>query len=307
MQKKKNIGFEIWRIIYPLIIYFGINIIVSFVFMIAQAVKIGLEGIVDPIVMTEILMERVMESALLITIISSVLSLLIIIPLYFLDKRKEKRIGEFIKYERTDIGKWILVAILGFSACVSLNILIGITGLAENSQGFDAVSKAIYGSSIFIQIIATVIMAPLCEEFLVRGLIYKRMARWTKPLVAALISSTLFGLIHMNIVQFVYAFIIGMMLALIYEKFQNIWAPILFHFTANATSIAIANIKELEKVFESDITSIIIFSITGITMIILIVYFIKTKKTNGILVSIEPSVDLGSQIEVQKKEKELYK
>jgi membrane protease YdiL (CAAX protease family) len=307
MNKKKNISYEIWRIIYPIIIYFGISIIVTVGYMIVEGVKQAAEGMLDPIELGEIITQNTMEKALLITIISSVVSLLVIVPLYFGDKRKEKISGEFIKYNNAPVGKWILVVILGFSSCVSLNILINITGLAELSSGFEAVNEAIYGSSLFIQILATVIMAPLCEEFLVRGLIYKRMTRWTKPVFAAIVSSALFGLIHMNLVQFVYAFIIGLLLALVYEKFQNIWAPILFHFAANFTSITISNYSELENLMESEVVAIMVCVITSIAMIVLTYYFIKSKKVNGIKIELKQSVQLESQMEVQEKERKSYK
>lgn len=306
MNKEKKMGLEIWRLIYPILIYFGINILATLGYMVVEAIRIAATGIVDPMIITEKLMQNLMDNALLITIITSIISLIVLIPLYFADQRKEKRIGEFIKYEKSSLTKWILVAILGFSAALSLNFIISFTGLAELSSGFDAVSEAIYGSSIFFQILATVIMAPLCEEILVRGLIYKRMRRWANPLVAALVSSTLFGLIHMNLVQFIYAFLIGLLLALVYEKFQNIWAPILFHFVANGTSISISNIPGLEELFESDVISISVCAVTTIALIVLAIYFIKTRKVDGTKIEIEKEPSLDSQIEVQEREKEMY-
>ena len=52
-----------------------------------------------------------------------------------------------------------------------------------------------------------------------------------------LISSAIFGIIHGNLVQFIYAFLIGMILSFVYEKFKNIWAPIILHAGANLLSV----------------------------------------------------------------------
>ena len=306
MKEKKKIGFEIWRLLYPIIIYFAINIIVTITVVIVIIMNLSAEGM-DYVLVGEMAVQKVMDKALLITIITSVICLFVFIPLYFGDKKKEKKLGALVKYENAKIDKWILVAILGFSAALCLNILISYTGLAEKSPGFDVVSEAIYESSLFIQILATVILAPIIEELLVRGLIYKRMTRWTSPLIAALASSALFGLIHMNLVQFVYAFLIGLLLALVYEKFQNIWAPILFHFAANATSIMITNIPGAEELFESSVNTITICVITGLAMITLTYYFLKMEKVSGEKIEIEDIVGLESQMQVQEKEKELYK
>lgn len=309
MEKKTRYGFEIWRLIYPLLIYFGVQMIVGFVYTLIIGVGIGMEmatsGIADPTEISTVIIDRMLADALIITIITNALSLLIFIPLYFGDRKKSIKNCEFVKYENYEILKWILVAVLGISAALSLNIIISYSGLAELSPGFEGVSEAIYGSSVIIQILATVISAPLLEEFLVRGLIYKRMKRWSSPLLAAIISSALFGLIHMNLVQFVYAFILGFMIALVYEKFENIWAPILFHFAANAVSIAISNVPFFEEAFESDTVTLILFIVTTLAMVALIIYFIKINKVKGEKLD-DCGESLGSQEEVQEREKQLY-
>lgn len=41
----------------------------------------------------------------------------------------------------------------------------------------------------------------------------------------------------MNVVQGIYAFLLGILLAWICEKYQTIWAPILFHAAANLLSV----------------------------------------------------------------------
>ncbi len=305
MKKNKNLGFEIWRLIYPIIIYFAISFAVVIVYMIAIMAMLTAKGNTDPTLLINVASEKIMDKALVSTIISSALTLLVFIPLYIGDKKKDKKTGEYIKYRNAKIDKWILIAILGFSAALSLNILISYTGLAGLSSGFELVSEAIYNSSIFVQLLATVILAPLVEELLVRGLIYKRMRRWASPILAAIVSSTLFGLIHMNIVQFIYAFLLGMLLALVYEKFQNIWAPILFHFAANSTSILISNVPGVEELFESETILAVVCLTTGVVMVALTIFFIKIDKVEG-KIKIEETETLGSQLDVQQKEKELY-
>jgi membrane protease YdiL (CAAX protease family) len=306
MKKNNNIGFEIWRLIYPILIYFAISFAVAIVYTIAIMIALVAEGTSDPSVITNVASQQLMDKALVSTIISSVLTLIVLLPIYFGDKKKEKKAGEYIKYAIAKTDKWVLVAILGFSAALSLNIIISYTNLANLSSGFEMVSEAIYNSSVLIQILATVIMAPVVEELLVRGLIYKRMTRWTSPIISAVVSSALFGLIHMNIVQFVYAFIIGMLLALVYEKFQNIWAPILFHFAANSTSILISNVPGVEELFESETILAVVCLITGVVMVALTVFFIKIEKVDGKKIEFEEMRTLGSQIEVQEKEKEWF-
>ena len=58
-------------------------------------------------------------------------------------------------------------------------------------------------------------------------------------LPAALSISILFGFSHGNLVQFLYAMGLGMLLAYVCEKYGSLKAPILLHVTANLTSLII--------------------------------------------------------------------
>lgn len=69
-----------------------------------------------------------------------------------------------------------------------------------------------------MEIVSAVIAAPLLEELLFRGMIYKRLRDLCSAKTAILVSAAFFGIFHGNLVQFVYAFIIGIMLAFVYEK-----------------------------------------------------------------------------------------
>lgn len=60
-------------------------------------------------------------------------------------------------------------------------------------------------------------------------------------LAGALISAALFGLYHGNLLQGVYAFLLGLVMAWLYERFQTLAAPWVFHAAANVTSIVIVN------------------------------------------------------------------
>ncbi|MBE5901624.1 MAG: CPBP family intramembrane metalloprotease [Lachnospiraceae bacterium] len=86
---------------------------------------------------------------------------------------------------------------------------------------------------LLILMIYGVIIAPIHEEFLNRGVTLhfanKAMPFWLANLFQAL----LFGLLHMNLVQGSYAFIVGIVIGLIYRSAKNIWIPIFFHMAFN--------------------------------------------------------------------------
>lgn len=79
-------------------------------------------------------------------------------------------------------------------------------------------------------IILTSFFAPLLEEIIFRGIIQKGMINGgMKPAKAILLSAFIFGAFHLNPWQFAGAFLIGIVLGLVYYKTQSLLMPILLH------------------------------------------------------------------------------
>jgi len=84
----------------------------------------------------------------------------------------------------------------------------------------------------------TVLLAPICEEVLFRGIILNGMLKnKIHPIKAVLFSSFLFGLTHMNPWQFVGGIIIGSFIGFIYFITSSIIDCILLHIFNNAFAI----------------------------------------------------------------------
>ena len=58
-----------------------------------------------------------------------------------------------------------------------------------------------------------------------------------KPITAIILSSLAFGLYHGNMVQFLYASVLGCLLAIIYHRTGTLWTCILAHVAANLWSL----------------------------------------------------------------------
>ncbi|MCD0480583.1 CPBP family intramembrane metalloprotease [Chryseobacterium sp. LC2016-29] len=81
-----------------------------------------------------------------------------------------------------------------------------------------------------VMVITAVIMAPIFEEIIFRGIIQKGMINnGVKPWKAILLASVLFGVIHGNPWQFVGATLLGTVLGLVYYKTKSLLLPILLH------------------------------------------------------------------------------
>ncbi|UTC97511.1 CPBP family intramembrane metalloprotease [Treponema denticola] len=81
--------------------------------------------------------------------------------------------------------------------------------------------------------IATVIISPIFEEILYRGLMYNKLKEISNAFIGVLISSILFAFLHIPKYGFgintFFLFLVGILLAYCYEKTDNIYVPILVH------------------------------------------------------------------------------
>ena len=94
--------------------------------------------------------------------------------------------------------------------------------------------------SAFIMI---VLIAPIIEEIIFRGLIYRVFKGLLGPFFGAFISSILFSFVHLNLLSFPYLFIFGILLCLYYEKEKTIITPILMHSILNGIMFSLILIK----------------------------------------------------------------
>ena len=75
------------------------------------------------------------------------------------------------------------------------------------------------------------------EELVFRGIVFGNMRKIMNVPQAVFLSALLFGLIHFNIVQFVYAFLLGLVLAAFMYKSGHVYAAMIGHITANAFAV----------------------------------------------------------------------
>jgi len=82
------------------------------------------------------------------------------------------------------------------------------------------------------------VMPALCEELIYRGVLfhgYRKSGVW----IAVLLSAFLFGMMHMNLNQFTYAFVLGVAFAFIVEITGSILPTVLLHMYINGKSVVV--------------------------------------------------------------------
>lgn len=245
---------RVWGLVYPWLVYEGImTLLVSifslFLFMTRPALFENVQGLEGT---SSVLNKLVQENYLLI----SLLGCAIVIPLLLLfmknDRRKEEREAfRLEKWQTVGPAAFLLCIVCGISACIVLNHVLlysGLYGLLES--GFEESAQALYRGNLLFEMLTVGVLIPLAEEIIFRGLIYRRIRWYLDPLPAILISSLLFAIMHGNWLQGIYSFMIGALLAFVYERTHSLLAPLCVHAGANLISVLLTEVPWMSRLYE---------------------------------------------------------
>lgn len=111
------------------------------------------------------------------------------------------------------------------------------------SQGFDAANSAKTASPLWLLVMTMLILAPLGEECLMRGIAFPALRKHWPPLAAAFVTAMVFSLLHGNLVQIVLTVPLGILLAFVYEAAQRLWPVVIMHVLFNMAAYIVP--KEL--------------------------------------------------------------
>jgi hypothetical protein len=141
--------------------------------------------------------------------------------------------GRSIRWPLTFLG--ILGVILGVIATDLLSEQLNLPNIIE------AEMTEIVGT--FWGVLAVAVIGPIVEEVVFREGIQGCLLRGgVKPWTAAVVSALCFGIIHLNPAQVPFAFIVGLMLAVIYQKTGNVVITSLLHILNNSVSVALMRV-----------------------------------------------------------------
>ena len=138
------------------------------------------------------------------------------------------------RYKIKRIGLKDIMYIILFGIALSIVTSILINYLAQLFPSYEEVSNSITSqTNSILNIICMTVLIPIYEEIIFRGIIFNHLKENYKIGTAIVIQSLLFGIAHGNIVQGIYAFILGIVLVLMYMYFNSIYANIILHMIFN--------------------------------------------------------------------------
>lgn len=100
---------------------------------------------------------------------------------------------------------------------------------------YDETINSLLVADTIIVAVYVIILAPIVEELMLRGIMFNRLRYGLSFKTANLIQAAVFGIYHWDIIQGLYAFGLGLLLGYIYEKTRALLAPIIVHVFINGS------------------------------------------------------------------------
>lgn len=133
------------------------------------------------------------------------------------------------------------VAILAVPAALLVTelsriVVTNLTGSAEMQPTMKVLQVSVSLPQRILFGAAAIILAPLIEETLFRGILYRTFQQYGFPRMGLYCTSILFGIIHFNLVTFLPLTCLAMMWALLYDRTNNLMACIASHSLFNVVN-----------------------------------------------------------------------
>ena len=181
------------------------------------------------------------KNSLILVMLSNLLCLLILTVIFRLRK---KRLLTEINAVYVSAKTYILPIVCTTSYSVVFSMICyniefaNSTAIVKSIQHY---SNILWGSGIVILILSTLIVTPIVEETICRGLMITYLKQSVSPTTAIVFSSLLFGAIHIlagGMLLAISSSIAGLLFGIVFEKTHSLRPAIVAHIAANLPGIA---------------------------------------------------------------------
>ena len=221
--------------------------------------------------MQDYVYELVMKYSMLLTLISGILAL---VTFFVIMKARKKR--PLADIGLTRINPWLALELFALGAALNVFVTFAMAIIpfpVEWINSYIESSSMLVDANVVISIIVTVISAPIVEEVTFRGFMYGQLKGGMPMFAAMLISSWVFGMVHGDLIWFMYAFLLGIVLTYIGEKCGALTAPIIVHMAFNLFGSLTGLLGDM-----SETTFFILLASSGLVSLALLIHIGRSSE-----------------------------
>lgn len=264
----KKVFLNIWRVIcYPLL-YLGVQVVVTLVYLLVVIVPLSIRAGIESAGsggglggqdFVGFVLSRIDYK---IPVIVSVFAAFLIMFLILRKQWKADRVWNFKHF-----GPVVVFCLgVGFSMNILTNCVLSLLPLRQYSSPVDDIA----GVSFVFDFFVFALTAPVLEEIIFRGTVQKRLVKMMNLHAAVILQAFIFGLIHLDLIQGAYAFVLGIIIGYIYHWYDSIWFACAIHIAFNGTSVLLLYIfGETEvNLFYFMLTALGFFAVSAASLIV---------------------------------------
>ena len=168
-------------------------------------------------------------------------------------------------------GKQMGLTVVGaLGGMFFLNFMLSILPIPADLLGdLSSGMSSLTSYPFWLALLVNAILIPILEEVVFRGYLFSRLGKAMPAVVAAVISSVVFGLCHGGLVWAIWAGITGLIICVVRVKSGSIIPGIIFHIIMNTYGMVVSYFPVLEK-----LTNTGMYILTAAGGILLAVYIV---------------------------------
>ncbi len=219
---------------FPLFMFFAGSILLQYVIVFVLALTSGTEAayklLSDPNVQ---LLENAFISLAVLTV-----------PYLYTSRATGIGIKQLIVFDKVPLSKGAPLVMLGLGSTVLCNYITNvIASFSQNTFGIEFRSSMIDfgtdGWSFAIALLCVGLLPALLEEFAMRGVVLGALRARLGDTASIFVTALLFGLLHGNLVQIPFAFLMGIILGYVTVYSGSVMPAVIIHALNNSISVAL--------------------------------------------------------------------
>ncbi len=233
-----------------MVLFMGLQVMVSFVgaaaAMTVYVLQTGGSALEAQYALFDIMTDGSYMTML--TVAATLVSTIFAVPAYWLIWGR-KRTAEDKRFFKEKVLRLKPFAMIVIASCglyylaILISVVIALVSPAT-MEAYNEMMDIALGGSQMMAVVAAVLLAPINEECIMRGLILKNLQRFFSTPVVVIIQAVLFGIFHANWVQGLYVLPIGAALGYVAVKSRSLIPCIFMHLFYNSISFAVGMLPE---------------------------------------------------------------
>lgn len=153
---------------------------------------------------------------------------------------KKRYIGSLVPAKQMSVADFCLWVGAGMACCIGADYVVGVLSALSQRTGYELTQPdspditSVFGC--LVAVVATAIVPAICEEFALRCCALGVVKKYGKAFGVVAVS-IVFGLIHGNIIQFIFATLVGLILGYVTVRTNSVVPAMFIHGLNNGMSV----------------------------------------------------------------------